>query len=151
MENKAAFYCIAGNGPLLDELVAFTKECGVEDRVRFLGYRRDLPAIFREADLFLLPSYREGLGMAAIEAMASGVPLVSSDRHGINDYSIEGVTGFKCHPADYKTMAQNIDRILSDDDLRSKFSENCKEIAKQFSLEESVATMKKIYKETLGE
>lgn len=151
MENKSAHYCIAGNGPLLDELIAFTKECGVEDRVHFLGYRRDLPAIFRETKLFLLPSYREGLGMAAIEAMASGVPLVSSDRHGINDYSIEGVTGYKCHPADYETMAKNIDRILSDEELRLEFSENCKEIAKQFSLEESVATMKTIYEETLGE
>ena len=89
--------------------------------------------------------------MAAIEAMALGVPLVSSDRHGINDYSIEGVTGYKCHPADYETMAKSIDRILSDEELRLEFSENCKEIAKQFSLEESVATMKTIYKETLGE
>lgn len=151
MENKDVHYCIAGNGPLLDELVAFAKECGVENRVHFLGYRRDLPAIFKETDLFLLPSYREGLGMAAIEAMALGVPLVSSDRHGINDYSIEGVTGFKCHPTDYKTMAKHIDRILADEPLRKEFSKNAKEIAKQFSLEESVEAMKKIYKETLGE
>lgn len=151
LKDKSIHYCIAGNGPLLEELIDFSKTCGVEERVHFLGYRRDLPAIFRQSKLFLLPSYREGLGMAAIEAMSCGLPLVSSNRHGINDYSIDGVTGFKCHPADYETMAKHIERILSDEDLRNKLSENCKEIAKQFSLEESVATMMKIYEETLGE
>lgn len=151
LENKEIHYCIAGNGPLLNELVDFSKECGVADRVHFLGYRRDLPAIFRESKLFLLPSYREGLGMAAIEAMSCGLPLVSSNRHGINDYSIDGVTGFKCDPADYETMAKHISRILSDEELRNKLSQNCQEIAGQFSLEESVAVMMKIYDETLGE
>lgn len=151
LEDKSIHYCIAGNGPLLKELIDFSRKCGVEKQVHFLGYRRDLPAIFREAKLFLLPSYREGLGMAAIEAMFCGLPLISSNRHGINDYSIDGVTGFKCPPDDYKAMSNYIKRVLSDDDLRKKLSENCKEVAKQFSLEESVAAMMKIYEETLGE
>ncbi len=151
LKNKEIHYCIAGNGPLLNELIDFSKECGVENRVHFLGYRRDLPAIFRQSKLFLLPSYREGLGMAAIEAMSCGLPLVSSNRHGINDYSIDEVTGFKCNPTDYATMAQHIEHIFSDDELWSNLSKNCAEIAKQFSLEESVAAIMKIYKETLGD
>ena len=151
MENKDAHYCIAGNGPLLDELKEFAKECSVEDRVHFLGYRRDLPGIFREATLFLLPSYREGLGMAAIEAMSCGLPLVSSNRHGINDYSIEGVTGFKCHPADYETMAKYIDKIISDEPLRQQLLENSKEVAKGFSVQAAVEAINKVYQDLLGE
>ncbi|MBQ9977550.1 MAG: glycosyltransferase family 4 protein [Clostridia bacterium] len=151
MENKSVHYCIAGNGPLADELKLFAAQCGVEERVHFLGYRRDLPSVFGEIDVFLLPSYREGLGMAAIEAMSCGVPLVSSNRHGINDYSIDGVTGFKCHPDNHSAFAESIQTIISDKDLASKLSENCKEIAKQFSLEESVDKILQIYKEVSGD
>lgn len=151
MQNDLVHYCIAGNGPLLEELTAYAAQLGVKQRVHFLGYRRDLPAIYKEADVFLLPSYREGLGMAAIEAMACGLPLVSSNRHGINDYSIEGVTGFKCHPDDHIGFAKGIETILSDDNLSNKMSEQCKDISKQFSLQESVNSIMQIYKETLGD
>lgn len=150
LENKKAHYAIAGNGPLLQELTACAESLGVADRVHFLGYRRDVPVLLKQADVFVLPSRREGLGMAAIEAMSCGLPLVSSNRHGINDYSIEDVTGYKHDPADSKGFAQSIDKLLSDDALRSKLGENCKEIAQQFTLEESLKCMKNIYLEMLG-
>lgn len=150
LENKKAHYAIAGNGPLLQELTACAESLGVADRVHFLGYRRDVPVLLKQADVFVLPSRREGLGMAAIEAMSCGLPLVSSNRHGINDYSIENVTGYKHDPADSKGFAQSIDKLLSDDALRSKLGENCKEIAQQFTLEESLKCMKNIYLEMLG-
>ena len=145
MKNKDTHYCIAGNGPLLDELKTFAFNCGVTDRVHFLGYRRDLPSVYKESDVFLLPSFREGLGMAAIEAMACGLPLVSSDRHGINDYSINDVTGYKSSPEDYQSIADNIDKILSNAELKKTFSENCKEISKEFSLNNSLEIMSNVY------
>lgn len=149
MENKQAHYCIAGNGPLLQELTALTQQLGVSDRVHFLGYRRDVPIILRQADVFVLPSQREGLGMAAIEAMSCGLPLVSSNRHGINDYSIEGVTGYKHHPLDSQGFAGSLDKILSDDELRREMGEKCKEIAQEFTLEASLDCMRKYYMELL--
>ncbi len=149
MENKAAHYCIAGNGPLLQELTEWAKTAGVSDRVHFLGYRRDVPVLLKQADVFVLPSRREGLGMAAIEAMACGLPLVSSNRHGINDYSIEGVTGYKHDPDDAAGFGNSIDRLLADGALRAEMGERCREIARQFTLEESLKCMKKYYLELL--
>ncbi len=151
LENQEAHYCIAGNGPLLQELTDYAAGLGVADRVHFLGYRRDVPSILRQADVFVLPSRREGLGMAAIEAMACGLPLVSSNRHGINDYSIEGVTGFKHDPADSRGFAESIDKLLSNPTLRKKMGEKCREVAQEFTLEESLRCMKDYYLEVLGD
>lgn len=149
LENKAAHYCIAGNGPLLQELKDHAAALQVGERVHFLGYRRDVPALLHQADVFVLPSRREGLGMAAIEAMSCGLPLISSNRHGINDYSIENVTGYKYDPANSRGFAQGIDKLLSDSDLRAKLGENCKEIAQKFTLEESLKCLKNYYLELL--
>lgn len=149
LHNKQAHYCIAGNGPLLQELTAYAESLGVADRVHFLGYRRDVPAILNQADVFVLPSRREGLGMAAIEAMSCGLPLVSSNRHGINDYSIAGVTGFKHDPHDSKGFAESIDKLLADDALRKELGANCQQIAQEFTLDESLKCMKTYYLELL--
>lgn len=149
LANKNAHYCIAGNGPLLQELQALAEQSGVADRVHFLGYRRDVPVILRQADVFVLPSQREGLGMAAIEAMSCGLPLVSSNRHGINDYSIEGVTGYKHHPLDSQGFASSLDKLLADEKLRKELGENCRRVAQEFTLEESLDCMKKYYLELL--
>ena len=149
MENQDAHYCIAGNGPLLQELTDYAASLGVANRVHFLGYRRDVPIILRQADVFVLPSQREGLGMAAIEAMSCGLPLVSSNRHGINDYSIQGVTGYKHNPLDSRGFARSIDRLLADEELRSKLGKNCQEIAQEFTLEASLDCMRKYYLELL--
>ncbi len=151
MDNRLAHYCIAGNGPMLQELTAHAQAMGVADRVHFLGYRRDVPALMNQANVFALPSRREGLGMAGIEAMSCGLPLVSSNRHGINDYSIEGVTGFKHDPEDSRGFARSIDTILSDGALHKEMAENCKKKAREFSLEESLACMKNIYLELLSD
>lgn len=149
LENKQAHYCIAGNGPLLQQLQALAKKLHIADRVHFLGYRRDVPAILQQADIFVLPSRREGLGMAAIEAMYSGLPLVSSNRHGINDYSIGGVTGFKHDPDDSRGFAESIDRLLRDEPLRKQLGDNCREVAREFTLEESLRHMKAYYQELM--
>lgn len=88
--------------------------------------------------------------MAAIEAMACGLPLVSSNRHGINDYSIENVTGFKYDPSDSAGFAVGVEKLIDDAALRKKLGANCKEIAKEFSLESSLACMEQYYQELLN-
>lgn len=142
-------YIIAGNGPKKEILQKMVSDLGLEKNVHFLGYRRDLPKIYKSSDVFALPSYREGLGLAAIEAMYFGLPIVTSNRHGINDYSIPDVTGYKCHPNDYDGFANAIKILLDDDDKRSKMGEHNKAFAQEFSLSASLARMQEIYGELL--
>ena len=149
LNDKNVHYVIAGNGPKKEELEQLTVQLGIKDNVHFLGYRRDLPHVYKSADVFALPYYREGLGLAAIEAMYFGLPIVTSNRHGINDYSIPEVTGFKCNPTNYEGFKEVIKKLLLDDQMRKKMGEYNKEFSQEFSLETSMARMKEIYGELL--
>lgn len=142
-------YLIAGNGPKKEALSKLAKRLGVKDRVHLLGYRRDLPMIYQSADVFALPSYREGLGMASIEAMHFGLPIITSNRHGINDYSINGVTGYKYSPTDYAGFAEGIEKLLGDAELRAQIGNHNKGFAQEFSLETSLLRMQEIYGDLL--
>lgn len=148
--DKEVHYVIAGNGPKEEELRKLAKKLQVEERVHFLGYRRDLPYIYQSADVFALPSYREGLGLASIEAMYFGLPIITSNRHGINDYSITGVTGYKYAPKDYDGFAEGLTTLLNDAELREKMGDYNKGFAQEFSVEKSVSRMQEIYGELLG-
>lgn len=106
-------YAIAGVGDKKDCLLKLSEDLGVSRQIHMLGYRTDVAQLYRAADLFCFPSYREGLGLAAIEAMASALPIVTSNVHGINDYSINGVTGYKCSPNDSDEIAKAISKVLT--------------------------------------
>ena len=151
LKDDNVHYFLAGNGPLKNELIDLAKSCSVSENVHFLGYRRDVPALFKCADVFAFPSRREGLGMASIEAMSSGLPIVTSDRHGINDYSENGKTGYKYHPDDYKGFAEGIGKILADNELKRNMGEYNKRMAKNFTVEASMDALVKIYKELLND
>ena len=149
LNNPNVHYFLAGNGPLKDELISLANTLGVAENVHFLGYRRDIPSLLKNADVYVFPSLREGLGMASIEAMASGIPVVTSNKHGINDYSEHGKTGFKYNPDDAEGFANGIRAILEDDELRRKMSEYNVEVSKRFTIEASMARMSEIYGEIL--
>lgn len=85
LTNKNFIYLICGNGELKEYLKNLAKELGVSDKVKFLGYRKDVLEIYKIADLFLFPSKREGLPVSLIEAIACGVPCVASDVRGNRD------------------------------------------------------------------
>ena len=85
--------------------------------------------------------------MASIEAMSAGLPIVTSNRHGINDYSENGKTGFKYDPDDADGFAKGIRTILSDGELRARMGEYNKELSKQFTIDASMARMSEIYGE----
>lgn len=95
IEDKTVKYIICGQGELKEYLERLIAEKNLQERVKLLGYRSDIRELLHMADVFAFPSKREGLGLAALEAMASGLPLLTSDVHGINDYSMDGVTGYK--------------------------------------------------------
>ena len=151
LNDPKVHYFLAGNGPLETRLKQLTKRLAVEKNVHFLGYRRDIPALLKNADVYVLPSLREGLGISAIEAMALGLPLVTSDRHGINDYSENGVTGFQYGPMDAKGFAEGIRRILQDAGLKQRMGSHNMEIAGQFAIEKSLEKLCAVYREILDD
>ena len=92
LQRRDIYYVICGKGPLKEHLQSVAKKFGIENQVFFLGFRKDIPELCTIADISAFPSRIEGLGLAGIEAMAAGVPLISSNVHGILDYVIDGKT-----------------------------------------------------------
>lgn len=118
-------------------------------RVLFLGYRIDIPQIAKSCDIGALPSTREGLGLAGIEMMAAGLPLVASNVHGIKDYVINGTTGFTANPYSETDFADAIQKLM-DKRIRQSMEMNCINKAEEFCQEVSHSQRVRIYKEQLG-
>lgn len=119
LHDSNVHYILCGKGKLLNELLALAKENGVDKQVHFLGYRKDVLNIYGQADLLAFPSRREGLGLAGLEAMYCGLPLVSSNTSGPRDYMENGKTGFMYDPDDADGFADGIRRMKSDSELCS--------------------------------
>ena len=130
LDNPKVHYAIAGVGEKKDYLLELADELGVGENVHLLGFRKDIPELNYSADVFCFPSIREGLGLAAIEGMASGLPLITSNIHGINDYSLEGETGFKCNPYSIEQFANAIRRLMDSNNLRLLSKNNTKLVSK---------------------
>ena len=145
LNNPNVHYAIAGIGDKRDSLLELASSLGVSEQVHLLGYRKDIPELNHSADAFCFPSHREGLGLAAIEAMACGLPLITSNVHGINDYSEEGITGYKCAPADVDGAQSAIAQLLADVSLRQRMGATNRVCAKKYSVEKIVAKMKELY------
>jgi N-acetyl-alpha-D-glucosaminyl L-malate synthase BshA len=113
---------LVGDGPDRPAAEALARELGVYGDVRFLGKQEPVEEILSIADVFLMPSGSETFGLAALEAMACGVPVVSSDIGGLPELNIEGETGFLCDLADIDCLTDATRRILRDDDLHERMS-----------------------------
>lgn len=137
-------YAVAGLGDQHDALLKLAGELGVSGQVHLLGYRRDIPELNHAADAFCFPSRREGLGVSAIEAMACGLPVLTSNVHGINDYSIDGVTGYKCDRDSAEQFAAGIIRLM-DDPNRGAMGRHNEQAALMYDINKVCATLKSIY------
>ncbi len=144
IKDSSIQYMVAGKGnEQTVKLMKLAEKLGVNKQVHFLGYCENVVELYQIADIFCFPSYREGLGVAALEAMASGLPLLTSDIHGIRDYSQNGITGYTVAPDDVKGFADAI-RKLQNQDL-SLYALQNKEKVKKFELCRVCLKMKKIY------
>lgn len=143
------YYAIAGKGPLKNDLFNLAKRLGVANRVLFLGFRTDVFELYHAADISAFPSKIEGLGLAGIEAMAAGVPLVSSNVHGILDYVINGKTGYAVAPNDVDGFAAAIQKLAESQTLRESMRENCLKAVEPFALNNALKAMWAIYEEVL--
>ena len=136
LKDPQIHYLLCGKGDQRERLESLAKELGIADNVHFLGYRKDVPQIMRAADIYAHPSKREGLGLASLEAMACGLPLVTSNVQGIPDYVENGVTGYMCDPTDVDKFAEHLDILICDPSLRRRISETNRKRALKYAVAE---------------
>ncbi|MDA3733173.1 glycosyltransferase family 4 protein [Niameybacter massiliensis] len=142
-------YVICGKGVEEANLKSLAKKMNIEDKVVFLGHRTDIKEILRVSDIFVFPSLWEGLGIAGIEAMAAGIPVIASDRHGIKDYAIHDKTALLCDPRNSKDFYESINTILTDKYLRNRLVMNASELINKFDISNAMGQMIKIYEEEI--
>ena len=142
---------VAGDGELRDELEAYARTLGINDRVRFLGWRRDLATIYGATDVFMLTSRNEGTPVALIEAMASGVPGVSTDVGGVKDVIETPDVGARVPDGDVAGLAAHIVRYLADPDLRRRTGQRGRAaVLDRYSLDRLVGDITALYRELLA-
>ena len=148
LSNQSIFYGICGSGSdqSMQELISYAKKLGLDMQFRLFGYQQDVRPYLAAADIFAFPSYREGLGMAALEAMAAGLPLLTSDCRGTREYMICGYNGFVVKPDDAEGFAQAI-LILTDSGVRREYGANGKKMVQRFDQKNTEKRMKHIYRE----
>ncbi|HUH34268.1 MAG TPA: N-acetyl-alpha-D-glucosaminyl L-malate synthase BshA [Moheibacter sp.] len=123
---------IIGEGPEWGRCSSQIEALGINDKVKSLGKVNDLYNVLRSADLFLLPSEKESFGLAALEAMAACVPVISSNAGGIPEVNIDGETGYVLPIGDVEGMAAKGIALLKDEVLLNQFKENAKKQALKF-------------------
>lgn len=145
LADRDIYYVICGSGRNLKNLQAQVKKYHLEDRIYFMDYRRDIINFYDQADVFVLPSYREGLPIALLEAMYCGVPAVASDIRGVRDVMKNGITGIVCDPGDSEAFAAALKKMKSNADLRKEYGENSKKAVRPFLLSKVKGTVLGIF------
>ncbi|PEW03717.1 glycosyltransferase family 1 protein [Bacillus cereus] len=149
IKNPNIFFVICGKGILEDYLKNLAGNFGLEKQVKLLGFRKDIREICNESDIFAFPSFREGLSVALMEAMASGLPIVCSKIRGNVDLNQDEKGGYLVEPSDVEGFARAINVLVIDEKLRKqKGNINIKLISK-FDSKHINKKMKEIYEEEL--
>ncbi len=139
---------VAGEGGQRDSLEAQRRALALGDRVELLGHRDDIPALLREADVFVLPSLYEGLPVSVLEAMAAGTPVVATAIGGTDEVVVHGESGLLVPPRDPSALAGAIRQVLSDRDLARRLVIAAKtRVREHFSAEAATRGVSEIYGE----
>lgn len=141
---------MVGDGPDRSQAEHLARDLGVAHNVRFLGKQDAIEEILSVSDLFLIPSESESFGLAALEAMACRVPVISSNIGGLPELNVEGVTGFLCNIGDIDAMAEKSLYVLEDCDRLNKFKEAAYNRAKDFELSKIMPKYEAYYREVLS-
>ncbi len=140
---------IVGEGPESESINYWIEENNYQSQVKLMGKTQDLYHILCVSDLFLLPSEQESFGLAALEAMAASVPVISSDAGGLPEVNIDGRTGYVSKVGDTDAMARKAIHLLQNENLLTEFKKNARERAEDFSIEKILPEYEKVYEDAL--
>jgi len=148
-EKMPSTLLLLGDGPERTHIEASARECPMHNAIKFLGKQEQMEDILPIADLFLLTSEYESFGLAALEAMAAEVPVISTNAGGLPEININGYSGFMSDVGDVEDMSRNALIILQDDESLKKFKSNALEQAKKFDIENIVPIYEALYKRVI--
>ena len=140
---------MVGDGPEKEAAEMQVAEYGLINDVVFLGNSREINQVLCYSDLFLLPSEAESFGLAALEAMAFGVPVVSSDTGGLPELNLQGETGFLCPIGDVNSMAEQSIQILLEDHTLENFKKNAKKQSLRYDIHDIMPLYEAAYEEAI--
>lgn len=147
IKDKPFKYFICGRGPLNEKYEEFIYDNGLENKVKLLGFRKDINDILNLTDIFIMPSLREGLPMSMMEAMEKGIPVIASNIRGCKDLIIDGVNGLLVDLEEENGFKDAICKLLDNEDLRKEMGENNKVKIKEYYIENVLKQMEPIYDE----
>ncbi len=148
-KEKKSNLLLVGDGPERYHIEELCRELDLCDRVKFLGKIRDARHVLEISDLFLLPSETESFGLAALEAMAVGVPVISSNTGGIPEVNLHGYSGLLSDVGDVDDMTKNSLEILCCNETHERYKENAIERARQFDIHKIVSEYEGLYERIL--
>ncbi|HLG34845.1 MAG TPA: N-acetyl-alpha-D-glucosaminyl L-malate synthase BshA [Bacteroidia bacterium] len=136
---------LVGDGPERANIEQLSRELDISDDMRFLGKQEAIEELLSVSDLFILPSETESFGLAALEAMACQVPVISTNTGGLPEVNVQGVTGFMSNVGDVDDMAKNAIHILADRDRLLTFKKNALQHAMKFDLQKVLSLYENYY------
>jgi N-acetyl-alpha-D-glucosaminyl L-malate synthase BshA len=140
---------LIGDGPDRRKAESLCRELGIMDEIRFLGKQDAVEEILAVSDVFLIPSANESFGLAALEAMACEVPVISSDVGGLPEVNIHGKTGYLSPIGSIEDMAKNTLKIIGNDQTLAQFRQRALEQAKRFALDLILPQYEEYYEHVL--
>lgn len=146
LKNPNVFYVICGKGSLQNYLTKLINELELDKQVKLLGYRKDIVEICKIVDAFIFPSFREGLSVALMEAMSTGLPIICSKIRGNTDLIDEGKGGYLVIPNDIEGYLKTINKLIKNEELRKEMGIYNLECIKQYDVKKVKDKMKEIYK-----
>lgn len=141
---------LVGDGPERAMAESLCRELNLCDNIRFLGKQEQMEDILAIGDLFLLTSEYESFGLAALEAMAAGVPVISTNAGGLPEINVDGTTGFLANVGDIDQMSRKAIELLSDEKMLQNFKSNALQHALKFDMDHVIPEYEKLYSKFLN-
>ena len=148
-EKIPAKLMMVGDGPEKEKAERMCQELGIQDKVIFFGNSNEIDQILSYSDLFLLPSQTESFGLAALEAMAWSVPVISSNSGGLPEVNFDGQSGYLSDVGNVDEMAENALKILRNNETLQTFKDNALSVAKQFDIKNILPLYEDLYKKAI--
>ncbi len=141
---------MVGEGPEKEKAEQLCRELGIQDKVIFFGNSNEIDTILCQTDLFLLPSKTESFGLVALEAMACGVPVISSNAGGLPEVNKDGFSGYLSEVGDVEGMANNAFKILKSQTDLDQFKKNALITAQQFDIKKILPLYEDLYQRAIA-